>query len=290
MSPVLSIIIATRHRPGQLRRCLESLTGQTYPREMWELIIVHDGKDDPSEDVVASFETRLPIRSFRREHAGCGLARNTGAAEAVGEHLIFTDDDCVLPPDWLSRYDATIRRDPSRMIAGASVNGLTSNRYARATQAITDFLLHHANSDPEGDMLALGNNMCVPRRRFHEMQGFSARYYRTAAEDRDLCARWLAAGGRIVFDPGIVVLHAHDLTLRSFLRQHYNYGRGALLFHRMQAERHQRAFRMERIGFYVELLSHPTAADVRLLLVLSQVAHTVGFVSGRFGPGHGSLT
>ena len=286
-SPFLSVIIATRQRSGQLRRCLESLTGQTYPREMWELIIVHDGEDDASENVVASFQAQLPIRSFRRAHAGCGLARNTGAAEAIGEHFIFTDDDCLFPTDWLSRYGASVRQNPTRMIAGASLNGLASNRYAQATQAMTEFLLQHANSGPGDAMLALGNNMGVPRGGFRELQGFSARYYRTAAEDRDLCARWLAAGRRILFDPGIVVLHAHELTLRSFIRQHYNYGCGALLFHRMQAERHQRPFRMERVGFYVGLLLHARSTGVWLLLLLSQVAHTTGFVFGRFSVGHG---
>ena len=110
--------------------------------------------------------------------------------------------------------------------------------------------------------------MGVPARDFPELHGFSPRHYRTAARDRDLRARWMADGWRILYDQSIVVLHAHELTLRSPIRQH-------------------RTFRTERAGFYIALLLHARSARVRFLLLLSQVAHTIGFVSGylSFGPG-----
>jgi glycosyltransferase involved in cell wall biosynthesis len=290
-NPFLSVIIATRQRKRQLSRCLDSLTGQTYPRERWELIIVQDGEDQESESVVASLETRLSIRSFRQAQAGCGIARNTGAAEAQGEYLIFTDDDCILPPDWLSRYDMCFRNHPACMIAGSSLNWLRSNPYSQATQAVTDFLVQYSNSSPENARLALGNNMGMQAGAFLELGGFSPKYYRTAAEDRDFCVRWLAAGRRIFYDRSVIVFHAHQLGLRSFMRQHYNYGYGSFLFHRLQADRQQRTFRIEQAGFYISLLSHARSAVIGFLLVLSQVAHTMGFVSGyvslsrRFGRG-----
>ena len=81
-----------------MSRCPDSLTGQTYARERWEVIIVQAGEDQESENVAGSFRRRLSIRGFRRPHAGCGIARNAGAAEALGEYVIFTDDDCLSPP------------------------------------------------------------------------------------------------------------------------------------------------------------------------------------------------
>ena len=35
----------------------------------------------------------------------------------------------------------------------------------------------------------------------------------------------------------VIVYHEHDLTLRTFLRQHFSYGRGAFWFHRIRARR-----------------------------------------------------
>jgi glycosyltransferase involved in cell wall biosynthesis len=130
--PVLSVIIATRRRKRQLSRCLDSLTGQAYPRERWEVIIVHDGEDPESENTAASYRDRIPLRSFRQPYAGCGIARNTGAVEALGQYLIFTDDDCLLPPDWLCRYEACFRANAGCLIAGASNNWLPSMRYEKS--------------------------------------------------------------------------------------------------------------------------------------------------------------
>ncbi len=283
--PFLSVIIATRQRKRQLSRCLDSLTGQTYPQEQWELIVVHDGEDKESHLVVESFGSRLPIRNFQRPHAGCGIARNAGAAEALGEYLIFTDDDCLFPNNWLTRYDEAFRQDPSCMVAGSSLNWLPSNPYSQTTQAITDYLLGTSNTSPVDAGLALGNNMGVPAAAFLELQGFSPRYYRTAAEDRDFCSRWKASGRRIICDQSIIVFHGHELTLRSFMKQHYNYGCGSFLFHRLQADRAQQALRLERPRFYISLLFYAHSARVRILLLLSQVAHATGFVRGylRFG-------
>jgi glycosyltransferase involved in cell wall biosynthesis len=277
-SPFLSVIIATRQRKRQLRLCLDSLTGQTYPRGRWEVIVVQDGEDRESADVVVSFQTRLSIRTFQQPHAGCGIARNTGAAEALGKYLIFTDDDCLFPADWLSRYDVCFRKNADSMIAGAAVNRLQSNPYSQATQAMTDFLLQYSNSSPEAARLAVGNNMGVPAAGFLELQGFGPRFRRTAAEDRDFSARWVGSGRRIFYDRSIVVLHAHELTLRSFVRQHYNYGYGAFLFHGLQAERQRRSFHIERAGFYISLLLYARSARIKFLVGLSQVAHTIGFV------------
>jgi hypothetical protein len=85
--------------------------------------------------------------------------------------------------------------------------------------------------------------------------------------------------------PSIVVDHAHALTLRSFLRQHFNYGRGALLFHRERAQRQQRRATMESPRFYVSLLLWPWSAygpakapRMCLLFLVAQTAHTGGYL------------
>ena len=271
VDPILSVIIATRHRAEPLARCLASLAGQTHPRDRWEVIVVHDGEEKPADDRATCFA----IKRLQQAHAGCGIARNTGAAEAHGQYLIFTDDDCLFPPDWLSRFEAGFLANPGCMIAGIAQNWLSTNAYSQATQAMTEALLEYSNREPAGAQVALGNNLGVPARDFHKLGGFSPRYFRNAAEDRDFSARWLREGRRIVSDPGIVVFHAHELNLRSFLEQHYNYGRGSYVYHRAQAERHQR--RWQPLGFYISMMSRAPSMRVRMLLVLSQLAHTMGF-------------
>jgi GT2 family glycosyltransferase len=207
---------------------------------------------------------------------------------ARGRHLIFTDDDCLFPPDWLARYAERLARSGDCLVAGRSVNVLRENRYAEATQQLIDYLLSRFNADPERATVVIGNNFAVPAASFRELNGFSPKYFRMAAEDRDLAARWLAEGKRILFAPEVVVQHAHALRLRSFWRQHYQYGRGAYVFH-LENQAAQ-----ETSGFYAALLLWPWsvrnglgAARLAALFVLAQIAHTTGYI-GEFLKGRRS--
>ena len=285
--PFISVIIPTRNRRESLRRCLASLAGQAYPRERWEVIVVQDGEEEPAEEGLAAFRERLALRCFQQSHAGCGIARNTGAAQARGRYLVFTDDDCLFPADWLWRYTEQFERAADCVVAGRAVNALKDNPYSEATQHMADYLLWRSNSSPEQATLALGNSFGAPAEGFRELGGFSPRYFRLAAEDRDFCARWLAAGRRIVYAPEILAHHAHALALGSFLRQHFHYGRGAFLFHRLEARRRHSRVKLESPGFYFSLLAWPwsarsgaQAARLSLLLLLAQVAHAAGYLYG----------
>jgi glycosyltransferase involved in cell wall biosynthesis len=281
--PLISVIIPTRLRPAQLRQSLTSLSQQNYPRDSWEVVVVQDGPEDAIENVARELADGLPLRVFRQAHAGCGVARNTGAAQARGHFLVFTDDDCLFPNGWLAGYARAFAERPDCIIAGRSINALARNPYSETTQALMDYLFSRFNASREQATLAVGNNFGVPAAGFRELGGFSRTYYRTAAEDRDFCARWLRSGRQILFAPEIVVDHAHTLTFRSFLRQHFHYGRGAYLYHRLNDNERAKG-RLESVEFYLSLLLWPWSAGrshsvrLSLLLLIAQAAHTGGYV------------
>jgi glycosyltransferase involved in cell wall biosynthesis len=273
--PLISVVIPTRHRDRQLRECLLSLAEQNLDKPLWEVIVVFDGEDTRPDPGLAAMSGQIPLTIATQKHAGCGIARNTGACHARGRFLIFTDDDCRFPPDWLSRYAQTFQDNPECLIAGHAINALPANPYSQTTQDLTSFLQEYA-----GGPLAIGNNFGVPAAGFRELGGFHPRYFRNAAEDRDFCLRWRDAGRPSVDGAGILVHHAHPLGLRSFLRQHYNYGRGAFVLHHAPlASRHQPA------NFYLSLLLWPVsprrgARSLRLwpLILASQCAHLTGYL------------
>ena len=57
--------------------------------------------------------------------------------------------------------------------------------------------------------------------------------------------------------PEARVLHAHRHTLADFLRQHFNYGRGAFDLHRSRAQRGEGSLKIEPLRFYAGLVAHP---------------------------------
>jgi GT2 family glycosyltransferase len=233
--PAVSVVIATHGRPQQLLDCLQSLRKQTLSDDTFEVVVVDDYSPVPLAlaDVGGGPAMHL-IRT--PQQSGPGAARNAGATVARGKLLAFTDDDCLPAADWLERILETHRADPQVMLGGKLYNAVPEYAGAEASQVISDIVYAWYNVDPQNARFFSTNNMAVPREDFVELGGFDESF-RGASEDRDLCDRWRASGRRMRLAPQALVGHAHRLTLRKFLRQHFAYGKGAALFHRRRGER-----------------------------------------------------
>jgi len=284
--PTFSIIIATRDRPAQLGECLQALSRIEYPRERLEVIVVDDGSATPLDTVVQGWPGQSELVLLAQSGAGPAAARNRGLAQARGEYVAFTDDDCRPAPDWLARLAAGLEHAPGRAIGGRTVNAMPANPYSEASQMLISYLYHYYNRDPEDVRFLTTNNLALPAALLRDLGGLDATYTRAAAEDRELCDRWLQRGLRLTYAPDAVVYHAHWLTLRTFWQQHVTYGRGAFRYRLARAARRRGPVRVEPLPFYTNLLAYPfvrhrgrRAWVLATLLALSQVANAAGFVA-----------
>ena len=116
-----------------------------------------------------------------------------------------------------------------------------------------------------------------------KISGRSAFPY-AAGEDREFCDRWLHHGYGVVYAPEVVVRHSHFLRFQTFCKQHFNYGRAALYFHKVRAERGQKRIKVEPLRFYLDLLRYPfmhlqagRSKLLAILLLISQALNTAGF-------------
>jgi GT2 family glycosyltransferase len=130
MPPKLSLIVATKDRPADLRRLLESLEAQSViPAE----IIVVDGSASPVDRVVGEFQS-LPIRYRKHWPPSAAAQRNAGvnACSSLSTLIGFVDDDTTFEcdsiknmlrfwefaPDELLGAAFNIRNFPHRKSAG----------------------------------------------------------------------------------------------------------------------------------------------------------------------------
>lgn len=282
--PFFSIVIPTYNRPAQLAVCLQACARLDYPRNRFEVIAVDDGGTTPLDAVVARFHGVLTLKLLRQENAGPAAVRNRGASEARGEFLAFTDDDCSPAPKWLQALAAQFVASPDCAVGGQTLNALTHNLYSTASQLLISYLFSHYNAVPHAARFFPSSNLAFPTKQFRAIGGFDVTYPRAAAEDRELCDRWLHHGYRMIYAAEAVVYHAHDLTFRTFLRQHFHYGQGAFCFHQVRARRGQHRIRVEPPSFYFNMLRYPfvsaqgvNALILMLLLMVTQVANAAGF-------------
>lgn len=279
---LFSVIVPTHNRPERLGECLESITRLEGDRDQVQVVVVNDGSSAQYGSIIARFERRLNLKYERQENRGPATARNRGAALADGRFLVFLDDDCTLPRNWLRT--ANVHAAPGRVTGGRTLNGLRTNMFSEASQVLVDYLYSYYNADPQKANFLTTNNFIIPRNVFFQVKGFDTDFTEAAAEDRDLCDRLLRTDYEMVYTPEVTIYHWHAMTLKQYLRQHFTYGYRARLYHEKRAERSDEKLQVEPISFYVDLLLFPfhersflRGLVMGLLLIASQAANGVGF-------------
>ena len=99
-----SVIIPVYNAEKTLRRCLDSLSGQTFSHA--EFLLIDDGSRDSSAAICREYAARdSRFRLISKENGGVSTARNLGLDQARGEFILFVDSDDYVSPDYLSRLE-----------------------------------------------------------------------------------------------------------------------------------------------------------------------------------------
>ena len=128
--PFFSIIIPTYNRPRQLHECLKAIERLEFPKKRFEVIVVDDGSKKPLRKLIRSFDNHFSAKLIQQSNAGPAAGRNSGAAHAMGDFLVFTDDDCLTVPNWLSKLEKRFNENPKNVIGGRTINALENNSFA----------------------------------------------------------------------------------------------------------------------------------------------------------------
>jgi glycosyltransferase involved in cell wall biosynthesis len=108
--PSVTVVVATRDRPGLLERAVGSILAQDYPGPV-ECIVVYDHVDVREFDVPAG--PRRILKFISNNHRqGLPGGRNSGVDAATGDLLAFCDDDDLWLPAKLTRQVALLA-DPA---------------------------------------------------------------------------------------------------------------------------------------------------------------------------------
>ena len=97
-SPLISVIVPVYNVEKYLRKCLDSICGQTYHH--LEILCINDGSTDGSAAILEEYAAKdTRIKVFTQPNAGLSAARNTGLDHATGEWIAGVDSDDYLEPD-----------------------------------------------------------------------------------------------------------------------------------------------------------------------------------------------
>lgn len=221
--PAISVVVPAHGRHAQTRACVESLLAIDYPGGPVDVIVVDDASQPPLAGTLAG----LPIRMLRNERSqGPSAARNAGAALARGALIAFTDNDCVVRPDWL-RALVPYLDDAAVGFVGGRVVGPPAGGPIMAFEAVRSSL----DMGPGPGEVGIGQsipympscNLLVRRAVLERLGGFAADM--PIGEDVDLIWRGRAVGAGAYYAPQGVVTHYHRSRLGDFMRRRAFYAR-----------------------------------------------------------------
>lgn len=214
----LAVVVSTFERPDHLERCLASLELQRGVEGRFEVVVTDDGSRDDTLERVAALARRVsfPLRFTTHAHDGFRLARcrNAGIAASSADYLLFTDGDCVFPPDHLRvhleerrrgfatagdclRLDrATSARMTLDLIQRGDIAGLVpAGERRRLRRKAMRAAIYQLLRVPMRPRLS-GNNIGAWRIDLECVNGFDERFVGWGFEDRDLQRRLAMIGVR----------------------------------------------------------------------------------------------
>jgi cellulose synthase/poly-beta-1,6-N-acetylglucosamine synthase-like glycosyltransferase len=205
----ISVLIPVRNESANITHCIESLSFQSYPKHLFEVIVIDDHSTDGTPAIVMGLHhpglalscTQLSGVTDQQPIAYKKFAIETGVRASKGELIVTTDADCWFHPAWLATlaafYEekhakfiaapvrigdpAPIRRHP-RMTASQipSTSGARSTRPTPHLLSIfqtLDFItlqgITGASVYKKFHSMCNGANLAYEKRAFFEVDGFS---------------------------------------------------------------------------------------------------------------------
>jgi len=244
-APFVSVIVPTRDRPEQVRRCLQSLLALHYPQ--YEIIVVDNAPStSATADLIQQSYGKVPqVRYIREDRPGSSWARNRGMMAARGEILAFADDDVIIDCYWL----VELVRAFSRADRVACVTGLVLpveletppqfwiEEYGGFSKGFTRRIFDMTENHPKTPLypytagrLGTGASMAFTVAFLRSAGGFDPALGpgspAQGGEDLTLFFQAVTRGYNLVYEPAALVYHPHRRDYAGLQKQIYGYGVG----------------------------------------------------------------
>ncbi len=215
----VTVVVPYYEAPEALELTLAALEAQTYPRELFEVVVVDDGSRHP---LAQPTDTALSVKVVHQEDLGFGLARarNNGARAADGEIFVFLDCDMMPEAGWLAEHARWHHAACDLLTLGfrkhVDVDGVTPEAVRMRTGSLGDLFVGRTVERPEwierrmartNDLKSgaddifrtvTGGNLGVSADFFRDVGGFDETFTQWGSEDIEFGWRSYVRGAVLV--------------------------------------------------------------------------------------------
>ncbi len=220
----ISFIIPVYNRPDEIKELLSSMS-RMEGSKLFEVVVVEDGSEISSEEVVNSFRELLRLKYHFKRNTGPGDSRNYGMQQASGDYFIILDSDCLLPPKYLNAVLTELRQEFVHCFGGPDSAHTSFTDLQKAidfsmTSFITTGGIRGSKSAKKG-FQPRSFNMGLSREAFESSGGFGRIH---PGEDPDLVLRLRNKGFETRLFPDAFVFHKRRISWSKFYRQVFKFG------------------------------------------------------------------
>lgn len=224
----VSVLIAARNEENNIEKLLESLKNQSFPKELFEVIIVNDHSTDNTDEIINDFINKnkeLDVKLLKAEKTGKKHAISQALHTAINELVIVTDADCVLNDLWIESIVGFYQEEKCKMILAPVLLSPAENLFEKM-QVLEHLSLigSTAGSASIGfPVMCNGANMAYERNAALEVEKFRKDFDIPSGDDMFLLEQFVKCYGRgnvkFLLSKSAVVKTKTCKTIKDFFRQ-----------------------------------------------------------------------
>ena len=229
----ISAVICTRNRPDKIGNAVASVLANDHAD--FDLTVIDQSTTDATETVLAPIaQADARLRYIHTDEAGLSRAYNAGVRLTTGTVIAFTDDDCVVPTDWLTSIADAFTSEPDGDLLYGRVVPLGSGNDDAVLTPFLDIPKPARLSRSDGfKVFGMGANFAARRRLFESIGPFDEVLGGggplRSSQDYDLAYRTYRGGHVILLRPEVTLRHDGRREREDWgsLLRNYGIGDGA---------------------------------------------------------------
>lgn len=223
-----SVIIPVYNRPQELDELLSCIQQQDF--KDFEVIIIEDGSEISSENIVKSHQSELNISYYVKENGGQGFARNYAFERAKGNFFIILDSDALIEPDYLSVVNRGIKEGHLDLFGGPDKDHPSFSPIQKAisfsmTSVFTTGGIRGKAKNMGGQFHPRSFNMGISRKVWEATKGFKIT---RMGEDIEFSIRCISHGFTSGLLPKAYIYHKRRTSFSQFYKQLHFFGRARI--------------------------------------------------------------
>lgn len=212
--PAMTILIPAYNEVDCIGATIKNKLDQGYPADKLQIIVISDGSDDGTDDVVRSFAQEGVTLHRREGREGKAAALNAAVRHARGEIIIFSDANTLFGPGALQRIAENFADPEIGYLTGSlgfvsdsdNLSGTGVNAYMRYENLVRRI------ETRAGSIIGANGGVDAIRRELY------VDIPPRLITDFVLPLSVMAGGHRVIFDPGVTAFEIPNSEIASEFR------------------------------------------------------------------------